>query len=81
MEQHEIEKRLVKLGDVLGFGVNGNFPNIAKVKSRMENWRRCPCDPKNEHHYCGSMLCEEDTKRDGHCHCNLYLLRQECSSE
>lgn len=69
----EIEKRICAMADALGFSVNTNLEKIARIKARMECWRDCPCDPKNPLRYCGSKLCEEDTLRDGHCHCNLMI--------
>lgn len=72
MTELEILDKMTKIADALDFGLNENAIKIAKVKSRMEDYRTCPCDPKNDLRYCGSRLCEEDTKRDRHCHCNCY---------
>lgn len=37
---------------------------------------RCPCDALNPLRFCGSKLCQHDILYDGHCHCNLFLLRE-----
>ena len=37
---------------------------------------RCPCDSNNPKRYCGSQLCKQDILYDGHCHCNLFWVRE-----
>lgn len=73
MTPQEIEKKIVKLADVLDFKVNTNLHAIAKVKSKQEDWRRCCCHPQDEHNYCGSRYCENCVKSLGHCMCKLFL--------
>lgn len=73
LTEQEIMKRICDIGSALDFNINNNIDKIAKIKSRMDCWRDCPCDHFNPLRYCGSKLCEEDTLRDGHCHCNLFL--------
>lgn len=73
MTEQEIVVRICKMSEALGFMISPNVEKIARLKAKMSDFRRCPCDPKNELRYCGSRLCEEDTLRDGHCHCNCML--------
>lgn len=73
MTQEEIMKRIVAFSEALGFDVNSNIQNIARLKAKMEDYRRCPCNPKDENMYCGSKKCEEMTKKNGHCCCNLFI--------
>lgn len=72
MTELEILDKMEKIADALDFGLNENAIKIAKVKSRMDNWRRCPCCPNDENKYCGSMQCEKDVLENGHCCCNCY---------
>lgn len=73
MEQQEIEKRICAIATALDFKVSDNISKIARLKAKMDDFRRCPCQPKDEQMYCGSKKCEEMTKEKGHCHCNLFL--------
>lgn len=73
MEQQEIEKRICAIATALDFKVSDNISKIARLKAKMDDFRRCPCDKSNPHRYCGSRLCEDDTVGFGHCHCNLFL--------
>ena len=37
--------------------------------------KRCPCDAQNPERYCGSLRCLADIQNNGHCHCNLFHLK------
>lgn len=76
MTPQEIEKKIVKLADVLDFDVNTNLSIIAKVKSKQDDWRSCPCHPQDEFNYCGSKYCENCVKVNGKCGCNLFLRKK-----
>lgn len=53
-----------------------NLHNIAKAKCRMfgvENWRKCPCYPKDDNiHGCETVECTNTIEKEGICHCNLF---------
>lgn len=53
-----------------------NLHNIAKAKCRMfgiENWRKCPCYPKEDNiHGCETDACTKTINEEGICHCNLF---------
>jgi len=70
MNEQEILENMVKIADELNFGLDTNSIKIAKLKSRMDDWKRCPCDKNNTERFCGSDLCKEDTIREGYCHCH-----------
>ena len=58
-----------------GYYPTENIQKIANAKNMMfgeGEWRRCPCDGKNEKRYCISDLCRSDIERDGICHCRCY---------
>lgn len=74
MNEQEILENMVKIADELNFGLDTNAIKIAKLKSRMDDWKRCPCDKNNPDRYCGSKLCQEDTINDGYCHCHCMFI-------
>ena len=74
MNEQEILENMVKIADELNFGLDTNAIKIAKLKSRMDDWKRCPCDKNNPDRYCGSKLCQEDTIKDGYCHCHCMFI-------
>lgn len=43
---------------------------------RNKDIHHCPCDGDNPDRFCGSKLCYQDILKDGHCHCNLFLLKE-----
>lgn len=58
-----------------GYATTGNVEKIAKAKNMMfgeKDWKRCPCDGKNENRYCISETCKKEIERDGICHCRCY---------
>ena len=73
MNEQEILENMVKIADELNFGLDTNSIKIAKLKSRMDDWKRCPCDKDNTERFCGSKLCQDDTIRDGYCHCHSFF--------
>lgn len=42
---------------------------------RADEVHRCPCDADNPKRFCGSALCIHDVVHYGHCHCNLFHLK------
>jgi len=74
MNEQEILENMVKIADELNFGLDTNAIKIAKLKSRMDDWKRCPCDKNNPDRYCGSKLCQQDTINDGYCHCHCMFI-------
>ena len=70
MNAEEILENIIKVADKLNFGVGTNALKIAKLKSRMDDWKCCPCDKNNPDRFCGSDLCRKDTIRDGWCQCH-----------
>lgn len=77
MNEEKILEKMGLIAEALDFQLNENAPKIARVKSRMDNWRKCPCDIKNPLRYCGSELCELETKKTGTCHCGCYLKEED----
>lgn len=74
MTEQEVLLRICRMSDALGFFITENAPRIARIKARQEDWRQCPCAKNDKEMYCGSRKCEEMTKKDGHCHCNLFKI-------
>lgn len=74
MNEQEILENMIKIADELNFGLDSNAIKIAKLKSRMDDWRCCPCDKKNPDRFCGSELCISDVNRDSRCHCGCYFI-------
>ena len=74
MNEQEILEKMISVADELNFGLDTNAIKIAKLKSRMDDWKRCPCDKQNPDRFCGSKLCQEDTIRDGYCHCHCMFI-------
>lgn len=77
MTEEDIVKAMAIIARALDFDLNDNVLKIAKLKSRMgKDWHRCPCDRDNPERYCGSRLCEEETKKNGVCHCGCFKRRE-----
>jgi ferredoxin-thioredoxin reductase catalytic subunit len=72
-----VMKQTAECAERSHFLLNSKYwKSISSAKLRFfgkDNWKMCPCDKGNPDRYCGGPLCAEDVKRDGHCHCNLYL--------
>lgn len=78
----EIESKIMALSKEKCYNVNEKtLPRIAKAKERffgLAEWHRCPCYPPTDTiHGCGTEACAEDIMKEGVCHCNLYLRRDE----
>ena len=55
-----------------------NKDKIIRAKMMLFNANdvhRCPCDADNPKRFCGSALCIHDVVHYGHCHCNLFHLK------
>lgn len=78
-EQEEVLNEIKWLADMNGYDLTQHAPKIANAKLRFfgrKEWFRCPCDPDSDR-ACISEHCHEDIKRDGHCHCNCYCIKEE----
>lgn len=67
-------KRLAKKYD---FDVK-NIDKIVNAKMLLfvnGERKKCPCDATNPKRFCGSALCIHDVVHYGHCHCNLFHLK------
>lgn len=58
-----------------------NLKNLEKIVNakmllfKHDDMKRCPCDANNSKRFCGSALCIHDVVHYGHCHCNLFHLK------
>lgn len=80
MEIEDIKKEIHFMASRHNYTVNNNVDKIINAKIRFfgeDSWERCPCDSSNESRCCISAQCHEDIKKDGNCHCNVFLLKRE----
>ncbi len=72
----QIEENIKLSAEKNNWDITNNIHNIAKAKCRMfglENWRKCPCYPKEDNiHGCETEACTATIEQDGVCHCNLF---------
>lgn len=52
---------------------------ILKVKERSIDEYQCPCCPDSATRFCISPFCLEEILKKGHCHCNLFKIKETCN--
>lgn len=60
-----------------------NLSKIVNAKMLLfkhDNLKRCPCDANNAKRFCGSAQCIADVVYKGHCHCNLFHLKNDSNN-
>lgn len=75
-----IKEEMIKIAKDKNFEISENMEKIIKAKIRMfgeNDWKKCPCCVGDDDRYCGSEQCELDTYRENHCHCNLFLFKEQ----
>lgn len=75
----EIKKTLEEMANVRGFELTENADKIIKAKLRFfgeDNWQKCCCI-RDDEHFCMSIACEKDVRKNGRCDCNLFKLKKE----
>lgn len=74
-----LRKIIKRVAEAHGFEISPNAEKIINAKLMMckEDYKKCCCDHTPESkRYCGSPFCVHETKREGHCHCNLMLCKK-----
>lgn len=74
-----LRKIIKRVAEAHGFEISPNAEKIINAKLMMckGDYKSCPCDhTPDSPRYCGSPFCVAETKREGHCHCNLMLCKK-----
>ena len=72
-----IKAKIKRLAEKYDFQLK-NLDKIVNAKMMLfktGDVTRCPCDADNQKRFCGSAQCIADTVYKGHCHCNLFHLK------
>jgi ferredoxin-thioredoxin reductase catalytic subunit len=58
-----------------------NMDTVDRILKRLDiTGGYCPCVPPDqwtEKHICPCAFCEEDVAKNGRCHCNLFIKKQD----
>ena len=76
-KKNQTKASIKRMAKKYGFELK-NLDKILNAKMLLfknDNLKRCPCDSNNPKRFCGSALCIHDVVHYGHCHCNLFHLK------
>lgn len=71
------KEKFEELGKKHGLELTQFADKILRIKERNQiDEYQCPCYPDDKEHYCISPLCLNEALTKGHCHCNLFKIKE-----